>query len=89
MQKVVFQDLLTKGQQLSVCMHDVMIHGLYIRGLFGEALIFKSRNERQRPWLHPIAATFDIIIHALLEKIGNDNSEKLLHEVIERGLMQK
>ena len=62
-----------------------MINGLCKQGLLDEALAMLSKMEDKG--CIPNAVTFEILICALFEKDGNDKAEKLLHEMIARGLL--
>ncbi|KAK7386624.1 hypothetical protein VNO78_26958 [Psophocarpus tetragonolobus] len=59
--------------------------GLYKEGLLGEALAMKSKMEENGCF--PDAITFEVIICALLEKDENDMAEKLLREMIAKGIV--
>ncbi|KAL5173797.1 putative pentatricopeptide repeat-containing protein, mitochondrial [Glycine soja] len=81
----VFQHLLIKGYHLDIRTYTVMISGFCKAGLFDEALALLSKMEDNG--CIPNAITFDIIICALFEKDENDKAEKLLREMIARGLL--
>jgi pentatricopeptide repeat protein len=53
--------------------------------LFDEALTMLSKMEDDG--CIPNAKTYEIIILSLFEKDENDKAEKLLHEMIVRGLL--
>ena len=63
-----------------------MISGLCKEGMFDEALAMKSKMEDNG--CIPNAVTFEIIIRSLFEKDENDKAEKLLHEMIAKGLLR-
>jgi pentatricopeptide repeat protein len=62
-----------------------MIHGFCHNGLLDEALTMVSKMEDNG--CIPNAKTYEIIILSLFEKDENDKAEKLLHEMIVRGLL--
>ena len=62
-----------------------MISGLCKEGMFDEALAMKSKMEENG--CIPDAVTFEIIIRSLFVKDQNDKAEKLLHEMIAKGLL--
>ena len=62
-----------------------MINGLCKQDLLDEALAMLSKMEGNG--CIPNAFTFEILICALFEKDGNDKAEKLLREMIARGLL--
>jgi len=76
---------LTKEYDLDVYPYNVMINGYCKQGLLEEALTMRSKMEDNG--CIPSAVTFEIIINALFEKDENDKAEKLLHEMIARGLL--
>jgi pentatricopeptide repeat protein len=53
--------------------------------LFDEALALLSKMKDNN--CIPNAATYEIIIHSLFNKDENDKAEKLVREVIARGLL--
>ncbi|QHO12271.1 Pentatricopeptide repeat-containing protein [Arachis hypogaea] len=61
------------------------IDGLCKEGLFEEALALMSKMEDNG--CLPNAVTFEIVIRALFENGENDMAEKLLREMIARGLL--
>ncbi|KAL2334827.1 hypothetical protein Fmac_016040 [Flemingia macrophylla] len=74
--KYVFGNMARSGVTPDVWSYNIMINGL--------SVVLQSKMETSG-WV-PDSATFDIIIRALLEKNENDKAEKLLHEMIARGL---
>jgi len=62
-----------------------MINGHCKQDLLDEALSMLSKMEDNGCKAN--AVTFEIIISALFEKDENDKAEKLLHEMIARGLL--
>jgi pentatricopeptide repeat domain-containing protein 1/leucine-rich PPR motif-containing protein len=62
-----------------------MICGLCNAGLFEEAFVLLSVMEDKGCF--PDASTFEIMICALFESGENDKAEKLLREMIARGLL--
>ncbi|KAL5142859.1 Nucleolar protein 56 [Glycine soja] len=83
----VFQDLLTKGYHLNVYTYNVMINGHCKQGLLEEALTMLSKMEDNG--CIPNAFTFETIIIALFKKDENDKAEKLLRQMIARGLFNE
>ncbi|XLS94657.1 hypothetical protein HN51_070665, partial [Arachis hypogaea] len=82
----IFQDPSVKGYRPNVWTYTIMINGLCKEGLLHEALAFLSKMEDNG--CLPNAVTYEIIIRALFEKGENDNAEKLLREMLSRGLLQ-
>ncbi|RHN52629.1 putative pentatricopeptide [Medicago truncatula] len=78
----VFEDL---GYNLDVYAYTVMIQGFCDKGLFDEVLALLSKMEENG--CIPDAKTYEIIILSLFEKDENDMAEKLLREMIMRGLL--
>ena len=62
-----------------------MINGLCKEGLFNEAITLLSKMEDNH--CLPNGISFEIIIRALFENNFNDKAEKLIHEMIARGLL--
>nr|XP_025703132.1 pentatricopeptide repeat-containing protein At1g12300, mitochondrial-like [Arachis hypogaea] len=83
--KEIFQDLSIKGCSPNVRTYNIMIHGLCKEGLFEEALALLSELEDNG--CLPDAVTFETLIRALFEKDENDMAEKLLREMVARGLL--
>jgi pentatricopeptide repeat domain-containing protein 1/leucine-rich PPR motif-containing protein len=81
----VFEDLLGKGYNLNVYTYTAMIHGFCKYGLLDEALATLSKMKVNS--CIPDAATYEIIIRSLFDKDENDKAEKLLREMISRGLL--
>jgi pentatricopeptide repeat protein len=81
----VFEDLLVKGYNLNVYTYTIMIHEFCNKGLFDEALTMLSKMEDNS--CIPNAATYYIIIRSLFDKGENDKAEKLLREIIARGIL--
>jgi pentatricopeptide repeat protein len=81
----VFEDLLVNGYNLDVYTYTIMIHGFRNKGLFDEALTMLSKMEDNSCILN--AATYEIMIPSLFDKDENDMAEKLLCEMIARGLL--
>ncbi|WJX66626.1 hypothetical protein P8452_51165 [Trifolium repens] len=81
----VFEDLLVKGYNLNVYTYTIMIHEFCNKGLFDEALTMLSKMEDNS--CIPNAATYEIIIRSLFDKGENDKEEKLLREIIARGIL--
>jgi pentatricopeptide repeat protein len=81
----VFEDLLVNGYNLDVYTYTIMIHGFCNKGLFDEALTMLSKMEDNS--CMPNAATYEIMIRSLFDKDENDMAEKLLCEMIARGLL--
>jgi pentatricopeptide repeat protein len=81
----VFEDLLVKGYNLNVCTYNVMIQGLCDKGFFDEALALLTKMKDNS--CIPDAATYEIIIRSLFNKGENDKAEKLLREIIARGIL--
>ncbi|RYR57100.1 hypothetical protein Ahy_A05g022831 isoform A [Arachis hypogaea] len=65
--------------------YTIMIKGLCKEGLFEEALALLSESEDNG--CLPNIVTFETVIRALFEKDENDMAEKLLWEMIARGLL--
>lgn len=78
----VFQDLLIKGYHLNVCTYTVIINGLCKEGLFDEA-----QSKMENNGCIPDAITFEILIRAFFEEDENDKADKLLCEMIAKGLL--
>ncbi|XP_027357432.1 putative pentatricopeptide repeat-containing protein At3g16710, mitochondrial [Abrus precatorius] len=83
-----FEDLLVKGYHLNVRSYNVVISGLCREGLLDEALALKSRME-DSGYSPDDAVTFEIIIRALFEKHEHGKAEKLLLDMVARGLLQE
>jgi pentatricopeptide repeat protein len=81
----VFEDLLVKGYNLNVPTYNVMIKGFCNEGLFDEALTILSKMKDNG--CIPDAKTYEILILSLFEKDENVKAEKLLREMIARGLL--
>jgi pentatricopeptide repeat protein len=81
----VFEDLSVKGYNLNVCTYTVMIQGFCDQGLLDEALALLSKMKDSS--CIPDAATYEIIIRSLFNKGENDMAEKLLREIVGRGLL--
>ncbi|XP_027337094.1 pentatricopeptide repeat-containing protein At1g05670, mitochondrial-like [Abrus precatorius] len=79
----VFQDLLNNGYRLNVAAYNAMINGLCKEGKVDEPLCQKWKTIG----CSPDAITFETIICALFERDENDTAEKLLHEMVARGLL--
>jgi len=62
-----------------------MIQGFCSHGLFDESLALLSKMEENV--CIPNALTYEIIIRSLFDKDENDKAEKLLREMITRGLL--
>jgi pentatricopeptide repeat protein len=62
-----------------------MILGFCSKGLFDEALALLSKMKDSS--CIPNAATYEIIIRSLFNKGENDKAEKLLREMIARGVL--
>jgi pentatricopeptide repeat protein len=62
-----------------------MINGLCLNKLFGEAITLLSKMEDNG--CVSDAVTYETIIRALFENDENDKAEKLLREMIVRGLL--
>jgi pentatricopeptide repeat protein len=62
-----------------------MIQGFCDKGLFDEALALLTKMKDNS--CIPNAATYEIIIHSLFNKGENDKAEKLLREMIARGVL--
>ncbi|RYR07887.1 hypothetical protein Ahy_B05g075379 [Arachis hypogaea] len=86
LREMIFQDPSVKGYRPNVWTYTIMINGLCKEGLLHEALAFLSKMEDNG--CLPNAVTYEIIIRALFEKGENDNAEKLLREMLSRGLLQ-
>ena len=83
----LFQDLLDKGYHPNVYTYNIIIYGHCKEGLLDEAYALQSKMEDSG--CSPNAITFKIIICALLEKGETDKAEKLLCEMIARGLLKR
>ncbi|CAJ2666734.1 unnamed protein product [Trifolium pratense] len=81
----VFHDLLSKEYNINVVTYTTIISGLCKEGLFEETFVLLSEMEVKGCF--PNAFTFEIIISALFERGENDKAEKLLREMIARGLL--
>jgi pentatricopeptide repeat protein len=81
----VFEDLLVKGYNLNVYTYTAMIHGFCNNGLLDEALATLSKMKDN--CCIPNAATYEIIIRSLFDKDENVIAEKLLREMMSRGLL--
>ncbi|PNX80474.1 pentatricopeptide (PPR) repeat protein [Trifolium pratense] len=79
----IFQDLLTKGYNVTICTYNTMINGLCLEGLSDEAMTLLSKMEDND--CIPDVITYQTIIYALFENDENDKAEKLLREMIARG----
>jgi pentatricopeptide repeat protein len=62
-----------------------MIQGFCDKGLFDEALALLTKMKDNS--CIPDAATYEIIIRSLFNKGENDKAEKLLREIIARGIL--
>jgi pentatricopeptide repeat domain-containing protein 1 len=62
-----------------------LINGLCKEGLFDEAEAFLSKIEDNG--IIPDAVTYETIVQALFHKDENEKAEKLLREMIARGLL--
>nr|AFK39839.1 unknown [Medicago truncatula] len=62
-----------------------MIQGFCSHGLLDESLVLLSKMEENG--CIPDAVTYEIIICSLFDKDKNDKAEKLLREMITRGLL--
>jgi pentatricopeptide repeat protein len=62
-----------------------MIQGFCDKGLFDEALALLTKMKDNS--CIPNAATYEIIIRSLFNKGENDKAEKLLREMIARGVL--
>nr|XP_025653131.1 pentatricopeptide repeat-containing protein At1g62590-like [Arachis hypogaea] len=89
---VLFNTIKDQGIRPNICYcpnvwtYTIMINGLCKEGLLHEALACLSKMEDNGRL--PNAVTYEIIICALFKKGENDNAEKLLREMISRGLLQ-
>ncbi|QHO13349.1 Pentatricopeptide repeat-containing protein [Arachis hypogaea] len=83
--KEIFQDFCVIGCPPNVRAYNIKIDGLCKKGLFKEALT--QLSEMEHNGCLPNAVTFVTVIHALFEKDENDMAEKLLREMIARGLL--
>ena len=83
----IFQYLLAKGFQVDVQTYTVMIHGFCRAGLLDEAIALLDKMEENG--CAPNFVTFEVLHRFLLEKNENARAEKLLHEMIARGLLKK
>ncbi|RYR26541.1 hypothetical protein Ahy_B02g060790 [Arachis hypogaea] len=72
----LFQHLFVNSYQLDVKTYFAMISGLCKNGLFDGVMILLLEMDKK------------IIIRALLERNENDKAEKLLREIISRGVMK-
>ena len=66
-------------------MHNVMINGLCKEGLLDEALFVLFEMEDNG--CTPDIVTYETLIRALFENDKNDKAEKLLCEMLSRGLL--
>jgi pentatricopeptide repeat domain-containing protein 1 len=64
-----------------------MINGLCKVGLFDEVEALLSKMEDNG--INPNAVTYETIIRALFHKDENEKAEKLLREMIARGLLEE
>ncbi|RHN51685.1 putative pentatricopeptide [Medicago truncatula] len=62
-----------------------MINGLCLEGLFDEAMTLLEKMEDNG--CTPDVVTYETIIYALFKNDENDKAEKLLREMITRGLL--
>jgi pentatricopeptide repeat domain-containing protein 1 len=76
---------LMKGYNVNVNTYTVMIHWFCSHGLFDESLALLSKMEENG--CIPNAVTYEKIIHSLFDKDENEKAEKLLREMITRGLL--
>ena len=84
----IFQYLLAKGFQVDAQTYTVMVHGFCTEGLLDEAIALLDKMEENG--LVPDFVTFNVVLRRfLLEKNENARAEKLLHEMIARGLLKK
>ena len=83
--RVIIQDLLIKGYNLTVWTYTIMINGICFEGLLDEAEALLSKMEDNG--CVPDAVTCETIIRALFENDKNERAEKLLREMISRGLL--
>ncbi|CAI8613646.1 unnamed protein product [Vicia faba] len=60
-----------------------MIQGFYGKGLFYEVMTLLSKM-KDNSYI-PDAVTYEIVIHSLFDKDGNDKAEKFLPEMIARA----
>jgi pentatricopeptide repeat domain-containing protein 1 len=84
---VIFQDLLIKGYNVSVWTYNIMINGLCLEGFLDEAEALLSKMEDNL--CIPDVVTFETIIRALFKNDKNKMAEKLLREMIARGLLEE
>jgi pentatricopeptide repeat protein len=82
--QVIFHDLLIKGYSLKVQTYTIMINGFCLEGLFDDAMTLLSKMEDNG--CIPNAITYQTIIYAHFENDENDKAEKLLRDMIARGL---
>ncbi|KAL1318445.1 hypothetical protein AAHE18_15G206600 [Arachis hypogaea] len=82
--KESFQDFSVIDCPPNVRAYNIKIDGLCKKGLFEEALT--QLLEMEHNGCLPNVVTFVTVIHALFEKDENDMAEKLLREMIARGL---
>jgi pentatricopeptide repeat protein len=85
--QVIFQELLTKGYNLTVWTYNVMINGLCKEGLFDQAIALLSRMEDNG--CIPDIVSYETIIYSLFQKDERDRAEKLVREMIAKGLYYK
>ncbi|KAL4374981.1 hypothetical protein HN51_008821 [Arachis hypogaea] len=83
--KEIFQDFCVIGCPINMRAYNIKIDGLCKKGLFEEALT--QLSEMEHNGCLPNAVTFVTVIHALFERDDNDMAEKLLREMIARGLL--
>jgi pentatricopeptide repeat protein len=81
----MFQDLLIKGYNVTVWTYNIMINGLCLEGLFDEAFALLQKMEENG--CIPDVVTYQTIIYTLFENDENVHAEKLLREMIARGLL--
>jgi pentatricopeptide repeat protein len=81
----IFQDLLIKGYNVTIWTYNIMINGLCLEGLFDDAMTLLSKMEDNG--CIPDAVTYQTIIYALFENDENYKAEKLLREMVARGLL--
>ena len=82
----IFQYLLSNGYQLNGHTYTAMIHGFCKEGLLDEAISLLDKMEENG--CAPNFVTFKVVLHrCLLQKNENVRAEKLLHEMIARGLL--
>ena len=84
--KEFFQHLLINNYRLNVWTYNIMINGLCKEGLFDEAIALLSKMKGND--CLPDAVSYETLVLALLAGNEKEQTENLLREMINRGLLK-